>query len=46
MTTDTTTDRSCRDCGSADNLNDCGEDWGLICDDCGADRYDAMMSNP
>jgi hypothetical protein len=34
---------TCQDCGTTDNLNDCG-DSGVICDDCGADRYDHLMT--
>jgi hypothetical protein len=32
---------SCVDCGRYENLNDCG-DSGIICDDCGADRYELL----
>lgn len=46
MSTDTTTDQTCTDCGTTDDLIDCGEDYGFICTDCGADRWDRLMSNP
>ena len=32
----------CQHCGETENLNDCG-DSGIICDDCGADRYESLM---
>jgi len=33
----------CTDCGTAESLNDC--DGFLVCDDCGADRYE-MLNEP
>lgn len=35
-------EHTCRFCGTTDDINDCGEDYGLICDDCGADWYEAI----